>query len=76
MENGVQGFIDLDVWKTARQLRAEIYKTSKTFRKNETYALIYVTADVGEGYGRYSFQENLRFCLQSRASAYGFPSHG
>jgi len=78
MENGLKDFTDLDAWKMARQLRSEIYKASKTFLKDETYALISqmgrpaisVTADVAEGYGRYSFPQNIQFCRHSRASAY------
>jgi four helix bundle protein len=84
MENGVKDFNDLDLWKMASQLRCEIYKASKILPKDETYALISqmgrpaisVTSDIAEGYGRYCFQENIQFCRQSRASAYGFPSHG
>jgi len=83
MGNGVKDFTDLDLWKMARQLRSEIYKASKTFPKDETYALISqmrrpaisVTAKIAEGYGRYSFQENAQFCRQSRASAYELCDH-
>jgi four helix bundle protein len=83
MENGVKDFTDLDVWKMAGQLRSEICKASKTFPKDETYALISQmrrpaisgTANIAEGYGRYSFQENIQFCRQSRASAYELRDH-
>jgi four helix bundle protein len=33
-------------------------------------AAISTTANLAEGYGRYSYQENSQFCRQSRASAY------
>ena len=83
MENGVRDFTDLDVWKMARKLRSEVYRICKTFPKDETYALISqmrrtaisVTANIAEGYGRYSFQENIQFCRQSRASVYELRDH-
>jgi four helix bundle protein len=78
MENVVKDFTDLDVRKMARKLRSEIYGASKTFPKDETYALISqmsraalsVTANIAEGYGRYSFQGNIQFCRQRRTSVY------
>ena len=80
MENGIKDFTDLDVWKMARQLRSEICKASKTFAKDQTYALvsqmerpaISVTADIAEGYERYSFQANIQSCGQRRAWVYEF----
>lgn len=83
MENGIRDFTDLDAWKIARKLRSEIYSVCKTFPKNESYALapqmrraaISVTANIAEGYGRYSFQENIQFCRHSRASAYELRDH-
>ncbi len=38
-------------------------------------AAISVTANLAEGYGRYSYQENSQFCRQSRASAYEVRDH-
>lgn len=83
MENGIRDFTDLDAWKIARKLRSEIYGVCKTLPKDESYALgsqmkraaISVTAKIAEGYGRYSFQENIQFCWQSRASAYELRDH-
>lgn len=61
----------------------KIYSVCKTLPKDESYALasqmrraaISVTANIAEGYGRYSFQENIQFCRQSRASAYELRDH-
>lgn len=83
MENGVRDFTDLDAWKMARRLRSEIYRVCKDFPKDETYGLtsqmrraaISVTANIAEGYGCYSFQENIQFCRQSRASVYELRDH-
>jgi four helix bundle protein len=83
MENGIRDFTDLDAWKMARKLRSAIYSVCKTLPKDESYALasqmrraaISVTANIAEGYGRYSFQENIQFCRQSRGSAYELRDH-
>jgi four helix bundle protein len=34
-----------------------------------------VTANLAEGYGRYSYQENMQFCRQSRGSLYELRDH-
>ena len=75
MENAVNDFAGLDVWKIARRLRSEICKASQTLPKDETISqmrrsAISVTANFAEGYLRYSVQENIQFCRQCRASAY------
>ena len=83
MENGVKDFTDLDVWKQARKLRSATYRACNFFPKDENYSLvpqmrraaISVSANIAEGYGRYSFQENIQFCRQGRASAYELRDH-
>jgi four helix bundle protein len=81
--SAIKDFTDLETWKFARRLRVEIYKVCKALPKDETYALasqmkraaVSVTANIAEGYGRYSFQENIQFCRQSRASVYELRDH-
>lgn len=34
-----------------------------------------MTANIGEGYGRYHYQENIQFCRQSRGSLYELQDH-
>src|SRR5690349_11413212 len=91
MENGkeltssraVTDFSDLQTWQMARDLRKDVYRVSSAFPKLETFALtsqvrraaISVTANIAEGFGRYSYQENIQFCRQSRASAYELRDH-
>jgi four helix bundle protein len=38
-------------------------------------AAISATANIAEGFGRYSYQENIQFCRQSRASVYELRDH-
>ena len=34
-----------------------------------------MTANIAEGFGRYSYQENIQFCRHSRASVYELRDH-
>ena len=69
-------FEDLDAWKKARVFRKDIYRVSKNFPKDELFALTNqirraacsVTANIAEGYGRFSFKEKSQFCLIARGS--------
>ncbi|RDB05787.1 four helix bundle protein [Runella aurantiaca] len=72
-----QNFTDLEVYKECRQLRIEIAVLTKNdFPLDEKYKLTdqiirssrSITANIAEGYGRYYFKENIRFCRTSRAS--------
>ena len=38
-------------------------------------AAISVTANLAQGYGRFSYQENMQFCRHARASAYELRDH-
>ena len=69
-------FEDLEVWKSARELRKAISKLVKTFPKDERFRLVdqiirssrSVPANIAEGFGRFHFQENIQFCRQARGS--------
>ena len=60
-----------------------IYDLTKRFPSEEKHnlplqmrrAAISITANLAEGYGRYSYQENSQFCRQSRGSAYELRDH-
>lgn len=72
----VRDFKDLLVWQTARELRSELYKTAQSLPDIERFALATqirraacsVTANIAEGFGRFSYQENVQFCRQARGS--------
>lgn len=79
----IRDFTDLQVWQLARELRQEVYAICGTFPSDERFALaqqlrratISVTANIAEGFGRYSYQENIQFCRLARGSAYEVRDH-
>lgn len=79
----VRDFKDLEVWKTARELRRELYKMAKGLPDFEKFSLasqirraaVSVTANIAEGYGRFGYQENAQMCRQARGSLYEVRDH-
>jgi four helix bundle protein len=79
----VGDFTELRTWQAARKLRQEIYRLTKSFPEEERFGLaaqmrraaVSVTANLAEGYGRFSYQENMQFCRQSRGSVYELRDH-
>jgi len=79
----ISDFKDLEVWKVARELRTAIYRVARLLPDFEKYghasqlrrAATSVTANIAEGYGRYSYQENAQFCRQARGSLYELRDH-
>jgi len=82
-KNPVKDFSDLNAWKIGRELRKAIYDLVKTLPPEEKYVLgpqlrraaISVTANLAEGFGRYTFQETMQFSRQSRGSAFEVHDH-
>ncbi len=74
----LRDFKELEAWRFARRLRTEMYRLTKTFPAEERFGLasqmrraaVSVTANLAEGYGRFSYQENMQFCRQSRGSVF------
>lgn len=79
----IRDFTDLVAWKLARELPSTVYRLSMQFPPEERHALtvqirraaVSVTANLAEGYGRYSFQENIQFCRHRRTSVYEVRDH-
>ena len=79
----IRDFTDLDVWQLARSFKNDVYRVVQEFPREERFALgpqlrrsvISITANIAEGFGRYSFQENIQFCRLARGSAYEARDH-
>jgi len=79
----VNDFTDLETWQVARKLRKETYDITRGFPAEEKYGLssqmrraaVSVTSNIAEGFGRFSYQENIQYLRQSRASAYELRDH-
>ncbi|MDD5032036.1 MAG: four helix bundle protein [Patescibacteria group bacterium] len=69
-------FEDIKAWQLDRDFRRNIYEITKSFPKEELYcltsqmrrAVISISSNIAEGYGRYNFQENIQFCRMARGS--------
>lgn len=69
-------FEELECWKEAVNLRKRISVVIKNFPQEEKYRLNEqlirasrsVTANIAEGFGRYHYKENAKFCRNSRGS--------
>lgn len=76
IENEVKGFRTLNAWKKAYELPLEIYRLSRKFPKEETYALasqlqraaVSVPANIAEGYERNHRKEYLQFLYIAKGS--------
>lgn len=79
----IRDFTDLLVWQLARELRIQVYKLVKKFPAEEGFGLasqaqraaVSITANIAEGFGRYSYQENIQFCRTARGSAFEVRDH-
>lgn len=69
-------FTQLDAWKTGHQLVINMYKVTKNFPKEETFALtnqiqrcvVSITSNIAEGFSRQSYKEKLQFYSMSLGS--------
>ncbi len=72
----IDSFEDLECWKTCTELRRYIIDIVKKFPTEEKYELTSqmrrssrsTTHNIAEGYGRFHFKENVRFCRMSKGS--------
>lgn len=76
MENRITTFESLECWKAGVEIRKEISKLVKTFPNDEKFRLVdqmircsrSVTNNIAEGYGRFHYLDNAKFCRNSRGS--------
>ena len=76
IEKSYQSFTELEVWKKARQLKIDIEMLVKTFPIEEKFRLCdqlirasrSINANISEGHGRFTYKDQIRFCIQARGS--------
>jgi len=75
-ESANQSFTNLEVWQKARVFKNDIKEISKTFPPEEKFRLVDqiirssrgINATIAEGHGRYTFKDQLHFCIMARGS--------
>jgi four helix bundle protein len=75
-EDRIKSFTDLIVWQKAHQLVLVIYQLTKEFPKEELYSLVdqmrravvSITSNIAEGFGRQSYKEKIQFYYLASAS--------
>ena len=76
--SNISSFEDLDCWKACREVRKNVTRLVKKLPKEEQYQLTAqmknasrsVTHNIAEGYGRFHFLDNAKFCRNARGSIY------
>lgn len=77
-------FEDLECWKACRELRVFVARTiCKALPKDERYrmgdqmlrAARSTTANIAEGYGRFHYLDNAKFCSNARGSCWETIDH-
>jgi four helix bundle protein len=71
-----QSFTELEVWKKARDLKNEILELTKAFPGEEKFRMadqmirssMSINGNISEGHGRYTFKDQIHFCIQARGS--------
>jgi four helix bundle protein len=71
-----QNFTELEVWQKARALKKENRTVSKGLPVEEKYRLAdqlirsvrSINANIAEGHGRFTYKDQLHFCIQARGS--------
>jgi len=75
-ENAHKSFTELEVWKKGRALKNEIKTLTESFPPEEKFRLTdqlirssrSINASIAEGHGRYTFKDQLHFCIIARGS--------
>jgi len=71
-----QSFTELIAWQLARKFKNDIFELSQKLPADEKYRLIdqiirssrSIGANIAEGHGRYTYKEQLNYCIQACGS--------
>lgn len=74
----IQSFKDLTTWQEGHKLVLLVYKATETFPQKETYsiidqmrrAVVSITSNIAEGFGRRGDKEKIQFLHLSLGSCY------
>ena len=84
MSEKITSFEDLECWQACRRLRIFVAKTiAPSLPKEERYGLTSqilrsarsTTANIAEGYGRFHYLDNAKFCSNARGSCFETLDH-
>jgi len=84
MSEQITTFEDLECWQACRRLRIFVAKTvAPSLPKEERYGLASqilrsarsTTANIAEGYGRFHYLDNAKFCSNARGSCFETLDH-
>ena len=72
----IKTFQDLEVWREGHAFVLEIYSATRNFPTDERFGLVSqmrraavsITSNIAEGFGRFSYQEKIRFYSIARSS--------
>jgi four helix bundle protein len=78
-----QNFTELEVWKKGRVLKNEVKALTEIFPIEEKFRMTDqiirssrgINAVIAEGYGRYTFKDQLHFCIIARGSLFETLNH-
>lgn len=79
----IKSFENLDAWKLASELAVKVYSVSNSFPDSQRYglttqlhrAVVSISANIAEGFGRHATKEYLRFLFYARGSLTETQSH-
>ena len=71
-----KSFTELEVWKKARHLKNKIKRITQNFPAEEKFRLTdqiirssrSINANIAEGHGRFTYPDQIHFCIQARGS--------
>lgn len=84
MPNPIRSFEDLECWKAGRELRLFVAKQilpvlprEERYRLGDQFlrAARSITANIAEGYGRFHYLDNSKFCSNARGSCHEVLDH-
>ena len=71
-----QSFTELIVWQEGRKLKNQVAELARSFPQTEMYTFTSqiirssrsINSNIAEGHGRYTYKDQLHFCIQARGS--------